>query len=55
MYRSINQLSKAKTMKKNAVLAFALFLILLTYLVLSTKPTSTVVSNQENEVVIKLP
>jgi len=39
MYRSINQLSQAKVMKKNAILAFALFLVLMTFLILSTKPS----------------
>jgi len=56
MYRSINQLSLAKAKKKNVILTFTLFLILITYLVLSTKPA---INNtdlaSESETMIKLP
>lgn len=56
MYRSINQLTLAKAKKKNVILTFALFLILITYLVLSTKPAIS--SNdvaQESELTLRLP
>ena len=37
MYRSMYQLSQAKVMKKNAILGFILFLVILSFLLLSTK------------------
>lgn len=57
MYRSINQLSQARAMKKNAILAFALFLIILTILVASTKPSADTsdLAQEQQEVIIRLP
>ena len=57
MYRSINQLSQARAMKKNAILAFALFLIILTLLVVSTKNTTdnSDIAQEQQEVIIRLP
>ncbi len=37
MHRSLYQLSQAKVMKKNAILAFILFLVTLSFLIISTK------------------
>ncbi|MCO6462014.1 MAG: hypothetical protein J5I59_11470 [Saprospiraceae bacterium] len=38
MYRSIQQLSQAKVMKKNAIFAFVIFVALMIYLIFSITP-----------------
>jgi|GEM_PF-1363733 hypothetical protein len=42
MYRSINQLSQAKVMKKNAIFTFIIFVAIMFYLILT-------ISHKKNE------